>query len=366
MNSEASTTEAKYNIRARFKVSQNGFELDVDLTLPSQGVTAIFGPSGSGKTTLLRSIAGLEKHAGGVMQLAELTWQDGDIFVPTHMRSIGYVFQEASLFTHLNVQANLAYGRKRRTIPEHRDALQDAVHLLGIAHLLERMPNTLSGGERQRVAIARALASGPKILLMDEPLASLDHARKREIMPFLEALHKNLKIPILYVSHSIDEVMRLADHLVLIDNGNVIASGPSNEVLTQLDLPLVSNDDAASLIETTLVEHDARYHLSYLEFAGVRISVPLLDEPLGSNIRIRLAARDVSLTLQHQRETSILNIFPAIVDQIQEADGAQQMVRLLAADVPILARVTVKSLALLNLKLGAQVFVQAKSVAILS
>ena len=358
--------ESELGIYAQFKVAHNDFALDVDLKIPEQGVTAIFGPSGSGKTTLLRSIAGLENHPNGLMTFRGLTWQHKDTFVPTHLRSIGYVFQEASLFTHLNVKANLEYGGKRRGTSNNCEGLEQAVELLGIRHLLARMPSTLSGGERQRVAIARALASSPKILLMDEPLASLDHVRKQEIMPFLESLHRALKIPILYVSHSIDEVMRLADQLVLLDNGKVIATGPVNEVLTQLALPIASNEDAASLIETTLAAHDEEYQLSYLDFIGGRISVPLLDTQIGSEVRIRIAARDVSLTLQHQRETSILNIFPATVDQIEELAGAQVMVRLLAAGIPILARLTHKSVARLNLRPGSQVFVQAKSVAILS
>ncbi|MGA8880918.1 MAG: molybdenum ABC transporter ATP-binding protein, partial [Azonexus sp.] len=219
-------------IRARFRVGRNDFAVDVDLTLPGSGVTALFGPSGSGKTTCLRAMAGLERAPGGLFALGDTVWQDAarGHFVPTHKRALGMVFQEASLFPHLSVRGNMEFGQKRASTAGKRFALPEVAELLGIGHLLERMPALLSGGERQRVAIARALLAAPRILLMDEPLAGLDHRRKLEILPYLERLHRELAIPVIYVSHAPDEVARLADHLVLLDHGKAIASGRLNTV----------------------------------------------------------------------------------------------------------------------------------------
>ena len=213
-------------IRARFRLDYSGFSLDVDLDLPGRGVTALFGPSGSGKTTLLRAIAGLEHAPGGALAVNGDVWQDTVRFVPTHKRSLGYVFQEASLFPHLSVQGNLQYGQKRVPVAQRRVSLDQAIALLDIGHLLDRKPARLSGGERQRIGIARALATSPRLLLMDEPLAALDHARKQEILPYLERLHDELDIPVLYVSHAPDEVARLADHIVgVARGGGAVMSG---------------------------------------------------------------------------------------------------------------------------------------------
>ena len=212
------------SIEAKFFIKRGRFTLDVDLSVPAQGVTALFGPSGCGKTTLLRAIAGLERHPGGSVKMDEVIWQGGEVFVPPHRRPLGYVFQEASLFTHLNVRRNLEYGLKRVPSAGRKVSLEQAIELLGIERLLERRPDRLSGGERQRVAIARALAVSPRLLLMDEPLASLDGARKREIMPHIESLCRELDVPVIYVSHAAPEVARLADHLVLLENGRIMAT----------------------------------------------------------------------------------------------------------------------------------------------
>jgi molybdate transport system ATP-binding protein len=278
---------------------------------------------------------------------------------------MGYVFQEASLFAHLNVRRNLEYGLKRVPTSERRVSLDKAVDLLGIGHLLERHVDRISGGERQRVAIARALAVSPGILLMDEPLSALDVNRKREIMPYLESLHDELDIPVIYVSHSPDEVARLADHLVLLEDGKVQAAGPISEMLTRLDLSLAHGDDAGALIEANVAEHDDRYHLTYLDFPGGRFTVAPIDSPAGHPVRLRVAARDVSLTLEHQAGTSILNIFPATVEELIAEGNAQVMVRLKAGGVPMLARVTRKSASLLDLKPGKELYAQVKSVALL-
>ncbi|MGA7303844.1 MAG: molybdenum ABC transporter ATP-binding protein, partial [Rhodothermales bacterium] len=217
-------------IDARFHIERDAFDMDVDLSVPAYGVTALFGPSGCGKTTLLRAIAGLERHSGGFLKVGDSIWQDQDVFLPPHRRPIGYVFQEASLFPHLSVRGNLDYGKKRVPDSERLLPLDQAVALLGIEPLLERKPNSLSGGERQRVAIARALAVSPRLLLMDEPLASLDLQRKQEILPYIESLRRELEIPVIYVSHLPDEVARLADHMVLLEAGRVRASGSVQEL----------------------------------------------------------------------------------------------------------------------------------------
>lgn len=350
----------------RFLVERDNFLLNANLKLPARGVTAIFGPSGCGKTTLLRAIAGLELCRDGFLRVGDMLWQDGSHFVPPHKRPLGFVFQEASLFAHLNVRRNLEYGVKRIPASERRVSMERAIELLGIGSLLDRRADQLSGGERQRVAIARALAVSPGILLMDEPLAALDLKRKQEIMPYLESLHDELDIPLIYVSHSPDEVARLADHLVLLDEGRIRGSGAIGEMLTRLDLPLAHGDQAEALIEAVVAGHDDAYQLTYLEFPGGRFTVTRKPLPAGHAVRLRVAARDVSLTLERQSGTSILNIFPATIEELSPEGEAQMMVKLLAGGVPILSRVTRKSATLLDMQAGQSVYVQAKSVALLS
>ncbi len=237
--------------------------------------------------------------------------------------------------------------------------------MLGLQSLLQRMPDTLSGGERQRVAIARALAASPGLMLMDEPLAGLDRQRKQEVLPYIESLHQNLQIPIIYVSHSATEVARLADHLVLLEAGRVSASGPVAEILTRLDLPLAHDYQAAALIEATVAGHDEHYQLTYLDFAGGQFSVEQRPLPNGSTVRVRLAARDVSLTIERPAKTSILNVFAAEVDEIQSESASQVLVRLNCGGTMVLARITRKSCDALGLEAGSAVFVQAKTIALL-
>lgn len=353
-------------IQAAFHIARDAFTLEVDLKVPDRGVTALFGPSGSGKTTLLRAIAGLERHPGGILKVGDTIWQQDNRFVRPHRRPLGYVFQEASLFSHLTVRRNLEYGVKRVPVTERKVSLDHAVDLLDIGHLLERKPNRLSGGERRRVAIARALAVSPKLLLMDEPLAALDVNRKREIMPYLESLHQSLDIPVIYVSHIPDEVARLADHLVLLEAGRIKASGPIADMLTRLDLSLAHGSDAEALIEATVAAHDDTYHLTFLESDAGRFTVAGEDLPVGKTVRLRIAARDVSLTLAAQSDTSIQNIFPATIAEITPEGSAQVMVRLIVGSVPILARITRKAATELDLKPGKSVYAQVKSVALLT
>lgn len=354
------------SIEARFNVDRGDFRLDVELTMPSTGVTGVLGPSGSGKTTLLRAIAGLDHHSGGFLKLDDQTWQDRGQFVPTHQRSLGFVFQEASLFSHLTVRKNLEYGVKRVPDADHRVSLSQAIELLGIGQLLDRDPATLSGGERQRVAIARALAVSPHLLLMDEPLANLDQNLKNDVLPYIESLHIELDIPVIYVSHSQDEAARLADELVLLQAGRVSASGDIATLFSHLDLPLAHLSDAAAIIDATVAGHDEDYDLTHLEFSGGRITIPRANMQTGDRARLRIAARDVSVTLEQQSGTSILNIFRATVDGISEEGGAQVTVRLVAGSAALLARITRKSAADLDLQNGKSVYAQVKSVALLN
>jgi molybdate transport system ATP-binding protein len=354
------------NIEARFFLTRDEFTLDVEVRVPAQGITAISGPSGSGKTTLLRAFAGLEYCRDGYLALGDLVWQDTKRFVPTHQRPLGYVFQEANLFPHLSVQRNLEYGYKRLAEHDRQLALDQVVDLLGISTLLSRQTDSLSGGERQRVAIARALLTSPRLLLMDEPLAALDIKSKSEIYPFLDRLNRELAIPILYVSHSPDEVARLADQLVLMDKGKVLASGAIATMLTRLDLPLAHSTDAESIIEAKVISFDEAFHLTYLQFAGGQFTISGNDLVIGQSVRLRILARDVSLTLERQTDTSILNIFPVTVEELMEENPAQLTVRLNAQGATILSRITRKSATALGLEVGKEVYAQVKSVAMLS
>ena len=369
------------SIEARFKHDYPGFVLDVDLALPSRGVTALFGPSGSGKTTLLRCIAGLERAPQGRLAIDGEIWQDAGRFVPTHQRPLGYVFQEASLFPHLSVRGNLDYALKRAARSLRRSASADfsglgrIVDLLGIGALLDRKPDRLSGGERQRVAIARALLTAPRLLLMDEPLAALDLARKNEILPYLERLHDELEIPVLYVSHAPDEVARLADHIVVMEGGRAVAQGPLTDTLARLDLPALSlrlGEDAGVVLDGTVVERDENWQLARIAFDGEDShSVWVRDggHALGHRVRVRILARDVSIARETVLATSILNTLPAqVVELAADAHPAQTLVRLRVGDAPgvaVVARVTRRSACALDLRPGENVWVQVKSVALI-
>ncbi|MCU7938957.1 MAG: molybdenum ABC transporter ATP-binding protein [gamma proteobacterium symbiont of Bathyaustriella thionipta] len=354
------------SIEAKFYIDRGDFSLDIALTIPERGVTALFGPSGCGKTTLLRAIAGLEKNCVGYLKVGDEIWQNDNKNLPPHQRPVGYVFQEPSLFAHLNVRRNLEYGLKRLPEAMRKVSLQHAVELLGIGHLLARKPHQLSGGEQQRVAIARALAVSPAMLLMDEPLAALDMIRKREILPYLESLHRELDIPVLYVSHSREEVARLGDNLVLLEAGRVQAKGTVSELFSRLDLALAHGPETETVIKATVAGYDEEFELSYLDFSGGRFAVAGKRLPLGSAARLQVLARDISITLERQSQTSILNIFAATVDEMMNEGTAQITVRLMIGSVPVLARITRKSATDLGLQPGLAVYAQVKSVALLS
>lgn len=354
------------NIQARFCTVLGGFALDVDLVLPGKGVTALFGPSGSGKTSLLRCIAGLTR-AEGFLSVNGEVWQDdaGRRFLPTHERALGYVFQEASLFPHLSVEGNLNFGLKRASADARQVDTAHLIELLGIGPLLKRRPEALSGGEKQRVAIARALFTRPRLLLMDEPLAALDSKRKAEILPYLENLHRELAIPVLYVSHSPDEVARLADTLVLLEQGRVLGSGPVTEMMARLDLPMAHGGEAGVVLETVVAVHDPNYNLTRLDFPGGSLWVPNHAEAIGTPARARVLARDVSLALVRPEQTSILNILAATVAETASEGVGRTQVRLSLDGTPLLSQVSDKSAALLGLAPGKQVFAQIKAVSVL-
>jgi molybdate transport system ATP-binding protein len=355
-------------IHARFDLAYPGFSLNVDMQLPARGVTALFGPSGSGKTTLLRCIAGLERAQGGLLRVKDEVWQKGEKFLATHRRPLGYVFQEASLFPHLSVRGNLEYGFKRIAPGERKVQLEQVVEWLGLNKLINRNdPSNLSGGEQQRVAIGRALLTSPLLLLMDEPLSALDAASKQEIFPYLEKMHHELEIPVIYVSHALDEVARLADHLVLLEQGRVIASGAMNETLSRLDLPTAHLDDAGALIEAKVAVHDETYHLTRLDFPGGSLWVSKVERAAGTLMRARVLARDVSIAIAAPHGSSITNIFAARIVEIQD-EGLDRVSLRLAVDGGqiMLSRITRRSRDLLGLAVGMEVFAQVKSVALIA
>jgi molybdate transport system ATP-binding protein len=351
-------------IAARFRVERAGFTLDVDLELPARGVTAIFGPSGSGKTTLLRCVAGLERARNGRLCLGDEAWQDHHRWVPTHRRPLGYVFQEASLFPHLSVEGNLGYGLQRRG--GGRVHLDAAIDLLGLSGLLDRRPESLSGGERQRVAIARAVATSPRLLLMDEPLAALDLGRKREILPYLERLHREFEIPVLYVSHAPDEVARLADHLVVLEAGRVLAAGPLAATLAQLDVPLHLGEDVATILDGSVAEVDTTWHLARIAFPGGSVWARDQGLKVGRPVRVRVLARDVSLACREPEPTSIQNVLRGQIDAIaRDEHPSSALVRVAIGSSWVLARVTRRAAHDLGLAVGHEVWLQVKSVALL-
>lgn len=348
-----------------FRIRRGDFELAVALRLPGRGVTGIIGPSGCGKTTLLRVVAGLDRVPSGRLALGSCCWQDERHCVPTHQRRLGYVFQEPSLFEHRSVRGNLEYGWRRTPAPQRRLSLEELTEWLGLAPLMGRPVAALSGGERQRVAIARALATSPDILLMDEPLAALDPASKHAIMPYLETLHDRLAIPVLYVSHSPEEVARLADHLVVMTRGRVLAAGPLTEMMTRADLPLAQADDAAAVLTATVAEHDERYALTRVGLSGGTITLARQARAPGQQVRLRVAARDVSLALSPARDSSILNCLPVQIVRLDPFDATRVTVQLDLGGQPLLARITRKSADELALSSGQLVYAQIKTAALL-
>jgi molybdate transport system ATP-binding protein len=350
-------------IAVAFRGAVGNFLIDAAFTVPATGVTAIFGPSGCGKTTVLRCIAGLHRLAG-VCSVDGQIWQDAEQFRPTHARPIGYVFQEASLFAHLSVRRNLLFGAPAE-LSRAAIGLEEVVELLGLAPLLDRASANLSGGERQRVAIGRALLSQPRLLLMDEPLSALDQLTKNEILPFLERLQSRLALPVLYVSHDMSEIERLADHLVLMRSGRVMAVGPLAALQSDPSLPLVQARDAAVSLDAVVAGYDPLDGMALLEVSGGRFLVPSDRLEIGSARRLRIQAGDVSLAREAHRST-ISNVLPAHILSATDLNAHEILVVLGLGDqaTRVLARVTRRSWTMLSLSVGESVYAQIKGVAL--
>jgi len=351
-------------LQLRFSAGRGQFTLDVALQLPDQGITVLFGHSGSGKTTLLRAMAGFERCAGS-MQFRDSCWQDDarGQFLPADRRPIGYVFQEASLFPHLSVRGNLEYGYRRLKLESRRIGFDEAVHWLGLERLLERHPANLSGGERQRVAIGRALLVSPELLLMDEPLAALDQPSKSEIMPYLEKLHRQLSIPVVYVTHAVEEAAQLADHIVQLKAGRVEACGPAVELLSRLHQRPVAGEEPGAVVEAMVAGHDDQHYLTTLALdGGLQLLAPRLAAGIGEPVRVRIPASEVSISLNVPEGTSILNILPARIADHTEGDPGRVLVQLeLEEGVCLLSRISRYSWERLGLANGRSVQAQIKS-----
>ncbi len=344
-----------------------GLDLEYRFTCEAQGIIAVFGRSGAGKTSLIRMLAGLLRPDEGHITVASRKLFDSAARtdVPPERRRLGYVFQEDRLFPHLSVHGNLTYGLKRAPRQERRIGLDEVVALLGIEGLLVRRPGDLSGGEKQRVSLGRALLANPRLLLMDEPLANLDQPRKDEVLPFIERLRDEFAIPIVYVSHAMEEIVRLADTMVLISDGRAVAVGPVEELTSRLDLrPLTGRYEAGSVIEAQVRGHDKVFGLSRLTFAGGQLVVPHVALPLGTSLRVRVRARDVSLALAPPKDISIQNIFAARVKDLARDQGPLVDVLLDAGGAPLWARITARACDTLRLEPGRQVYALVKAVAV--
>jgi molybdate transport system ATP-binding protein len=340
----------------------------VDLTLPAQGVTALWGPSGSGKTSLLRCVAGLERAQKARICITGAVWQDDalGVFAPAWQRSVGYVFQEPSLLAHLNAGDNLRLGLRHRRTAVDTALVESLIDVLGIGHLLSRRVDELSGGERQRIALARALVLQPRILLLDEPMAALDTERKQEFLPWLLRLRAVVQIPVLYVTHSADEVTKLADHLVVLNDGKVVTEGPLVEVLSSITPGVSLGEDVGSLVHGEVVAQDARWHLVRVQFDGGSLWVRNQGHPLGQRLRMRILASDVSVSLQPAVGSSIQNVLPCTLRAIEpSAHPSQVLLQLQCADSVLLARITARAASELALQPGMPLWAQVKTVAVL-
>ena len=343
-----------------------GFRFAASFDSPSGGLLALFGRSGAGKTTLINILAGLARPDSGRIRLDERVLFDSAVGIdlPPERRRIGYVFQEGRLFPHLDVRSNLLYGQRRAPPGDRTVEFGEIVDLLGIGHLLRRRPSGLSGGEKQRVAIGRALLSSPKLLLLDEPLAALDGERKAEILPYIERLRDEISLPIVYVSHDATEILRLADRVLLLEQGGVAAFGTIADVFGRPELQrLVGAEEAGAVLAAKLERQDEAFALSYLRFAGGRLAIPLVRAEVGSELRLRIRARDVSLALARPSGLSIQNVIAARITAIHPADGPYMDIEL-DAGAPLWARVTARSVHDLSLAVGMEVFALVKSVSI--
>ena len=345
-----------------------GFAIDASFASPTPGVTAVFGPSGCGKSTLLAAVAGLLRPQEGRIALDGMVLFDSAArrMLPPEQRRCGVVFQDSRLFPHLSVDTNLRYGLRRAPRGVDGPGFEEVVALLGIGHLLRRRPAALSGGERQRVALGRALLSRPRLLLMDEPLAALDAARKAEVLPFLTRLRDRLSIPVLYVTHAMEEVDRLADRLVLMEAGRVLAEGSVEELSARTDLPLLAGRrDAGVLLACTVRERVAGEGLARLGFEGGELLLPSLPDAPGTRLRVRVRARDVSVATEEPRGISVRNVLPVVLEAIGPGTGQEVMLRLrLGAGGVLLSRITAEAARRLDLRPGQPLWALVKSVAL--
>jgi molybdate transport system ATP-binding protein len=333
-------------IELKHSIEKGDFHLQVDTKIPATGVTGVFGESGSGKTTLLRCIAGLEKS--------------GTAHTPVHKRRIGYVFQDPQLFAHLSVRKNIAYGLRRN--PEATDSIDKVADLLDVTSLLDRSTADLSGGEAQRVSIARVLCQSPRLILMDEPLSALDERRRSEVLPYLDQLHAETSVPIIYVSHNIDEICRLSDHLLVLDDGKIIAEGGLQDTLARIDLPQLGGRNAGAVIEATQSRYDDEFDLTLFAFSGGEIWVTGRHD--ASPVRLRINASDVSLSRVPAESSTILNIIPGVIEAISSETTSTELVRLSLGTDVLIARITRRSLQQLSLQIGDEVYAQIKSVTV--
>jgi molybdate transport system ATP-binding protein len=349
------------------RIAFGDFDLSLSHRMPLDGITALFGPSGCGKSTLLRIISGLERGAEGRIQFGDEVWQDDarQIFVPPHRRGVGYVFQDTRLFPHLTVEGNLRYADRRSRTPASEIQFDGVLAALDLAPLLNRRPHSLSGGERQRVAIGRTLLTRPRLLLMDEPLAALDLKRKAEILPYIERLPQAFRVPVIYVTHSIDEVTRLAGNMLALASGRMVTYGPVTDSLERLDLQAVTGRFEAGVVLTARVSrHDHQFRLTHLDHHGQEIVMPMANLSVGDEVRLRIRARDVALATKRPEEVSIRNImFGSIAEIVEEPDTAFAETLVDIGGAKIRARVTRSAVAELALVPGKPVFALVKSIA---
>lgn len=342
------------------------FEINVEFSAGPGSITALFGPSGSGKTTIVNLIAGLIRPDTGKIAIDNRVLDDTatGAHISTRHRRLGYVFQDSRLFPHFSVEGNLRYGMGAQPAGHGHTTFDQVTKLLALTNLLDRRPNSLSGGEKQRVAIGRALLSDPRLLLMDEPLASIDESRRGEILPFIERLRDELGLTIIYVSHATDEIIRLADKVIMLENGRVAANGTVQELMSRLDLKsLMGPGNVGAVLTTSFAAYDPEYDLASLNFDGGTLRVPGLNLPVGTAVRAQILSRDLALSLSAPVDISVLNVFSGKVTEIGEQNGPRVDLRI-DVGTPLIATVTRKSLHDLKLEIGTEVYAMVKAVAI--
>jgi molybdate transport system ATP-binding protein len=351
-------------LNGTLKLLKDNFELNTSFDFDLTGITALFGPSGCGKTTLLRCIAGLEAYSVGSIQISGDTWQDStqNVFIQTHQRSVGFVFQKGALFDHLNVLKNLEFSYSRTDQAQFK--FDEVISLTGLGNLLDRDTVSLSGGERQRVALARTLLSSPQLLLLDEPMAALDDQSKGELFPYLEKINKQFNIPIIYVSHSIEEVARFSDTIALMSEGKITKTGKTSEVLTDYNLSNPNALKTISIFSGVVESIDEKYCLADIKCFGFKWVVTNKNLKCGESIKILVKAKDVSLTLNSSSDSSVLNILKVTVKTIKPIDSSHVLVELSLGTSSLLSKVTKKSADHLKLRESQEIFAQVKSVSI--